>query len=317
MDQLPAYPDRSLLIRIIGAAMFLVGLFLLFLAPLEAITLSFFSEGGRFEYEGFRFGGLMFGNIVSQIFGYYLLAIIAIPLGYGHLRLYRWSRRFALTLLYDWLVLGAPLSILVVAILLTAKDLPTSAAPLLVLGFLLLYPVLPLLFIAFYRSQPVQMTLDHKGRGHDWTEALPQRILVIGSLMIFFILALHVPILFNGIFPLFGRYHFGLNAILLLDGAAILLILLTWGVFKQALWAWWGTLIHFGLLIISAAITFLTVDTMTIFEGMKLTGLEWEVVQNVPLEGFHLALLFLLPLLATFILLLVSRRYFTLKSAGS
>ena len=44
---------------------------------------------------------------------------------------------------------------------------------------------------------------------------------------------------------------------------------------------------------------------------MKLTGLEWEVVQNVPLEGFHLALLFLLPLLATFILLLVSRRYFT------
>ena len=33
-----------------------------------------FSEGGRFHYEGFGFGSFMFGNIASQIVGYYLIA---------------------------------------------------------------------------------------------------------------------------------------------------------------------------------------------------------------------------------------------------
>ncbi len=298
------------MIQSIGAVMFLAGLFLLFLAPLEAITLSYFSAGGRFEYEGFRFGGLMFGNIVSQIFGYYLLAMILVPLGYGHLRLYRWVRRISLTLLYDWLVLGLPLSILVLGILLSSKDLPTSALPFLVLGFLLLYPVAPLLLIAFYRSQPAIETFAQQSRGHDWTAPTPQRILVIGSLMIFFILALHVPILFNGIFPLFGRYLFGLGAILFLDVAVIALIFLTWGTFRRKLWAWWGALIYLALMFSSATITFLTVDPMAIFRGMKLTGLEWEVVQEVPLEGYHLAFLFVLPLILTFFLVLTSRMYF-------
>jgi hypothetical protein len=159
------------------------------------------------------------------------------------------------------------------------------------------------------------MTLAERGRGRDWTEPIPQRILVIGSLMIFFILALHVPILFNGIFPLFGRYLFDLPAIVALDGAVMVLILLTWGVFKRKRWAWWGSVIYLGLFLISAASTFLSVDPMTIFEGMKLTGLEWEVVQNIPLEGYHLVLLLLVPVLPTFLLILFSWGYFAPPAA--
>ena len=106
MHESLSFRDRSGILRFTGAAMLLAGLFLFLLAPLEGNTLTFFSAGGRFEYDGFGFGSLMFGNIVVQVFGYYFLAILLIPLGLGHLALRRWSRRMTRTLLYDWLVLA-------------------------------------------------------------------------------------------------------------------------------------------------------------------------------------------------------------------
>jgi hypothetical protein len=41
-----------------------------------------FSEGGSFSYEGFGFGSFMFGNIASQVIGYYLIAAVLIVVGY-------------------------------------------------------------------------------------------------------------------------------------------------------------------------------------------------------------------------------------------
>jgi hypothetical protein len=294
-------------LRIIGLLLLLGGLFLLLLAPLEIVTLSYFSEGGRFEYEGFRVGGLMFGNIVAQIFGYYLLATIALPLGYGHLRLYSWVRGVAETLLYVWLVLGSPLTILATAILLASKELPPGAVPVLILVFLLLYPLLPLILLRFYRGQVVKAVFADEGRGRDWTELLPRRVLVTGTLLIFFIMALHFPMLFIGIFPLFGRYLFGIQALLALDIAVILLIGLTWGFLRRRMWAWWGSIVYLVFMITSATITFLTNDPMDVFLGMGLTGLEWEVVQNVPLEGSYLVFLFVMPLVVTLGVLIPTR----------
>ncbi|MGD8586976.1 MAG: hypothetical protein PVJ75_16615, partial [Chloroflexota bacterium] len=77
----------GLIFRLGGLLLLLAGLAGLFIAPMEIPVYSQFEAGGRFTYEGFGFGSLMFGNITVQIAGYYFIALICIPLGYGHLRL--------------------------------------------------------------------------------------------------------------------------------------------------------------------------------------------------------------------------------------
>jgi hypothetical protein len=69
------------------------------IGPVELYTFYLFTAGGRFHYEGFGFGSLMFGNIAIQTAGYYLIALVCIPLGYGHLRSHDWSRKIALALI--------------------------------------------------------------------------------------------------------------------------------------------------------------------------------------------------------------------------
>jgi len=105
------YKDRSLVLALIGGFLLLVGLVAAFFGPIEMYCFYLFSEGGRFHYEGFGFGSFMFGNIACQIIGYYFIAALCIPLGYGHLKARRWARTLSLTLLECWLVVGAPLTV--------------------------------------------------------------------------------------------------------------------------------------------------------------------------------------------------------------
>ena len=94
------YRDRSLILAVIGVLLLFVGIGAAFLGPAEMYCFYLFSEGGRFHYGGFGFGSFMFGNIAGQIVGYYLIAALFIPLGYGHLKVRRWARTLSLTLLW-------------------------------------------------------------------------------------------------------------------------------------------------------------------------------------------------------------------------
>lgn len=115
--------DRSPILIIIGIPLLLIGIVAAFMGPLEIYCFYLFSEGGPFYYEGFGFGSFMFGNITTQIIGYYVIALILIPLGYGHLRVRRWIRPVSLALLRCWLVLGVPLAVIFLLVLVTAKEL--------------------------------------------------------------------------------------------------------------------------------------------------------------------------------------------------
>jgi hypothetical protein len=83
--------DRTGILVSIGVLLTLIGVLAAGVGPLEMYCFTLFSEGGRFHYEGFGFGSFMFGNIASQIVGYYLAAAVCIPLGYGHLKTRRWG----------------------------------------------------------------------------------------------------------------------------------------------------------------------------------------------------------------------------------
>jgi hypothetical protein len=310
MKRTKRFINHGLILRLGGVILLLAGLAALVIAPVEIQVYSQFEDGGRFTYAGFGFGSLMFAIITVQVLGYYFIALLCLPLGYGHLRLQRWIRPVSEMLLSDWLVLGLPLTLIAFAMLLTSKDIPTGALPLLIVIFLLFYPLLPIGLLLFYRSRRVRAILERDGSGPAALEDKPMAYLVLGSLLTFFVLALHLPLLFNGAFPLFGRFLFDFNGLLATQLAILALIVITWGVFRGRRWAWWAALFYLALMILSATATFLATTPADLFAGMHLAETEREILRDVPLQSIHLLLLFVSPLLVTLALLIAWRRQF-------
>ncbi len=304
------YKNQSPILVVIGVLLLLVGVFAAFLGPLEMYCFYLFSEGGRFHYEGFGFGSLMFGNIACQIIGYYLIAMLCIPLGYGHLRVRRWARPLALSLLWLWLIVGVPLILLFLFVLFASKDLSPAAALTVVILLGLSYPAIPGLLIRFYRSRNVRFTFEHRDPKTYWIEMLPIPILVLCGLFSFYLVALHVLIFFNGVFPLLGVWVSELQGIMLLDISILCLVGLLWGVLRLRKWAWWSALIYFAWTAVSWIITLARSSWLDILLKMDFPPFEMEILQEVPFQGFHFAALIGIPLLVTSGLIAFSKRYF-------
>lgn len=302
--------DRTLILAGIGVLLLLVGIPAAFLGPVEMYCFYLFSEGGRFHYEGFGFGSFMFGNIASQIIGYYLIAMLLIPLGYGHLKTRRWARTLSLTLLWAWLVVGAPLAVVVFFVLVASKDLSPIAAIIAIVVLALSYLVIPGVLIHFYQSRDVRLTFETKDPNLYWVEKLPGPILVLVSLDLFYVILLHISILFNGMFPLFGRFVFGLRGILLLDLAIACLICLTWGTIRRRAWAWWGSLAYFVLMALSSLLTLLKSRYLDMLSMMRFPPTEIEFLDGLPVQGYHFAVLIGIPLLMTLGVLILAKRHF-------
>lgn len=304
------YKNQVRVIRIIGVLLLLGGIVIGFLGPLEMYCFYLFSEGGRFYYKGFGFGSFMFGNIASQIIGYYLIATIFITLGYGHLKTRRWVRKISLSLLWSWLVVGAPLVLIIFLILIGTKKLSSLVAVLSLVFLGLSYLVFPWMFIRFYSSPKNRQYFDTEDTKFYWTDNVPTPILVLSILHIFYIVMLHVLILFKGAFPLFGVFVTGLRGIFLLDISIVCLVSLIWGVLHQQLWAWWGTVIFFGLFTFSAILSFLRNSYLELLSILAFPPREIEFLEAMPIESYHLSLLVGIPLIITWIVAVLSKRYY-------
>ncbi|MBW7997340.1 MAG: hypothetical protein FVQ81_12370 [Candidatus Glassbacteria bacterium] len=303
------YSMRKRLLQMLGAVFFALGLYAAILGPLEFVTFYFYSPGGRWHYEGFGFGSLWFGVLAIQIIGFYLVAAVLIPLGYGHLRLRPWVGKLSLTVLWGWLVLGLPCALTVFTIFVLSKEPPEGTYPVIAGACLLMYPVLPVLMIRIYRSPTTRAAFQQTGGEGGWIERTPQPILVLGGLMVFFILALHVLFFLNGVFPVFGGFVSGMKGIFLTDLAIFLLAVLTYGVFSRRMWAWWGAIVYFALLALSYTLSFLMGGGRNFIDQMRLSGWELKILEDPP-HGIWFVLLFVPPMIATLVLIAFSRRHF-------
>ena len=309
------YMDLCRLLGVVGFFMLAGGIVVGLFGPIEMYCFYLFSEGGRFHFPGFRFGSFSFGNIAFQIIGYYLIAAVLIPLGYGHLTRRRWARTLTLALVWSWLVVGAPLALIIAFTMLTFKELGVAGAAMMVVVLALLYPILPGLLVWFYGSKHMRLTFE-QDPGEHWTERVPLPSLVLGILFAFYAVALHVSPFFNGIFPLFGVLLFGLPGMFLADVAILSLGALTWGILRLKAWAWWGSVVYFGLLIVSLVWSLSTSTLGEVLEGLNFPPTEMEALQGMPLHGAHLAAFLGLPLIVTLGVILFSKRYY-LGWAGS
>jgi hypothetical protein len=310
------YRDRSPVLVGIGIVLLLVGAAAAFLGPVELYSFYLFSEGGRFHYEGFGFGSFMFANIAVQVGGYYVIAMLLVPLGYGHVKVRRWARTLAEALLWSWLVLGVPLVIVAFFMLTSAKNLSLVAGIVAAVLLVLSYVAVPWLLLRFYRGRNARLTFEAKDEKTDWTERVPIPVLVLCFLYAFYILALHVPILLNGIVPFFGSYLWGLQGVLLLTLSILSLVVLLVGTAGRRTWAWWGALTMFGLAAVSLMVTLVPSSYADILAVMDFPAREIEFLGGIPAQGTHFALVLGIPLSLTLGALLASKRHFGIDDPG-
>jgi hypothetical protein len=305
------YRDRKTILVLIGIALLLIGLAAAFLGPVEIYCFYLFSEGGRFHYHGFGFGSFMFANIACQVVCYYLLAVVFIPLGYGHVMLRRWARPFSISLLWFWLVVGAPLTLVFLFMLLSVKDYAPGVAIAVIVIAGLAYPMVPGLLIPFYRSRNVRLTFERSDRKIAWIEKTPMPILVLGGLFVLYTIILHVAILLNGVVPFFGVLLSGVQGIDVLALLIVCLAGLLWGVLGRKRWAWWGALAYLLCLTVSCVVTFARVSYSEFLVTLDLPPTELEILERLPFESWHFLAFLGVPLLITVGVLLRSKHHFS------
>jgi hypothetical protein len=191
-----------------------------------------------------------------------------------------------------------------------SKDLSLPAALIALIFLGLSYLVFPGLLIRFYQGRNVRRTLETKDTKNYWIEDLPTPILVLSSLYLFYIIMLHILILFNGLFPVFGVFRFGLQGIALLDISIACLVCITWGTLRRRLWAWWGSVIWLGLFMFSTVLTFFRSSYSAILLGLAFPPREMEFLGGLPVQGYHFSVLVGIPLFITWVIAILSKRHF-------
>jgi len=293
--------------------MLAIGLVAAFYAPYEIFVYYIFSEGGQFHYEGFGMGSLWFAIVTVMNSGYYVIAAICLPLGFGWIKLQRWALTLARLFAELWLSFGILLSIYAVLIFRSyiqtgIENFQVQPLPLLLLALFFLLVVPALLVILFNHRRISQEFAQHDPRQY-WTERTPHSLLAVLAVIAALMLALHLTIFFQGVFPWFGRVLVGHSSARLIASNIMLLGGLTLGLIKLKTWARWGSIAYFALLLVSSAMTFSQFNLYEIIQMLQLPQQETQVVENFE-SLLHISLFGLttIPLLLTLGLLVYTER---------
>jgi len=142
-----------------------------------------------------------------------------------------------------------------------------------------------------------------------WTERTPHSLLAVLAVIAALMLALHLTIFFQGVFPWFGRVLVGRSSARLIASNILLLGGLMLGLIKLKTWACWGSIAYFALLLVSSAMTFSQFNLYEIIQMMPLPYQETQVVESFePLLQVSLFGLTTIPLLLTLGLLVYTER---------
>jgi len=309
------YGVQTAILKAIGIVQVLIGIVAAYYGPLEIYVFYFFSKGGQFFYDGFGIGSFWFGMLVAHNISYYLLACLLIPIGIGTLRLHRWALTLSILYLWGLLAFGVffiiNLGILAPAFFRLSESIVIYRliiVSLLSLTFLILFPMV---LLRFYKSDKVKYLFEKNDPKTYWTEKYPLPLLALLFLFLLCIIAWHLAIFFQAMFPLFGKLMFGRQMVYLIAFCIVALYGLIYGVFRLKIWAWWAALIYFTLLTVSVIMTFTRYNFYQIVSMMNLLEYEMEFLGKVTvLHDYCLVGLFALPLLLILGLLIYSRRYF-------
>jgi len=259
-----------------------------------------------------------------------LFAVTLIWLGIGSILTRRWARALLLISSWTWLAIGI-VSVAYLAFLLpqimavvdsNVRSSQTNAPKgvmtivLIVQGIfsLIIYVILPGIWVLFYRSKNVRITCEVRDPVPRWTDRCPLPVLAVSIWAAFGAVTMLIfPFLDGGVLPFFGVFLSGISGI-----AVCLVIAVLWGYSARALYrlewtGWWIFLVGMCVLSLSAVVTYLRHDLSEMYRLMGYP--EQQVAQleqfNVVFKGQTLAwstVIFMVPCLGY---LLYLRRFFT------
>ncbi len=261
-------------IRWVGIMLLAAGLVGMLYGPYEIYCFYLFSPGGRFHYAGFGVGSFWFACLVAQNIIYYVVAAVLIPIGVGFIELRVWSRQIALTVLYSWLALGSAVfccyafSFGALAAYYGVSSILAAGAAILVLAI-----ALPVFLVRALDGARLTSVLC-RGESPRFLDRIPRPVQVTVVINAAFVVFLHVEIFFKGIFPVFGRFIFLRNGIIVISAAILVLSVLTYGYALGRRWGFWGLLSLYAVLTASFIATFSRYSAAGILGLLEYTSYE-------------------------------------------
>lgn len=223
-------------------------------------------------------------TILPAVLMYAVLAIILVWLGIGSIMARRWARALLLIFSSTWLVIGTFGTIVMAFVMpkLMASiraetapppggaEMPSWAGsvmvllPMLIVG--VVYVIVPLGWVLFYRSKHVKATCQAFDPVERWTDRCPLAVLALSLLLACSAPMMFVmPFVYNGVLPFFGSFLTGA-----VGSAACILLGLLWLYLARALYrldrqGWWIAVGSFTLISISTVITYLRHDLADVY----------------------------------------------------
>ena len=300
-----------------GIIMVAVGLVAAYYGPLEVYVFYMFSPGGRFAFEGFAVGSLWFAYLVLQNLGYYLVAALLLTLGIGTFTLRRWAYTLTRVVLWLWLGAGLLVSLNWVALVLyqlsanpsDPATFPRTAIFTTLLGFSTL--VIPGMLLWFYSWDAVRTTFEGSDPREYWTERYPFPLLIVLGIMLAGLLAFHLALFLQGLFPFFGEMIWGQTGVRWLAGNIVIQLVILYGLIRLKRWALWSSIIYYSLLCFSAGLSFYGRSLAEVLKEMTLPQFEMEFLDRLKfMNGISMSFLIVPVLLVLLGLLIYSRKYF-------
>lgn len=267
--------------------------------------------------------GISWRTMVPGMCLYAALAAGFIWIGVGSAMARRWARALMLVFSWLWLITGvvamgfwfafAP----VIYEQMAQGPQPASPAvfatvrTVMSVVMAIVYILLPLSFVLFYRSRHVRDTcraLDPKRR---WTDNCPLPVLALVVMMASGLYSMLWMPCYNFVIPFFGRYLSGVPGALVWLCMTALLGALTRGLYKLRIWAWWALLALIPLGGLSAGVTMAGTDLSTMYEMMGIATEQVEAILDTGLlQGPGMAIYMSVASAVTLGYIVFTRRYF-------
>jgi len=265
-DNIKDFVDRSDWIRFFGVIELLIGFLALGIIFLFFIV-NFLLTKGTLQPKLQIF--ILFYNLI--FFG--LSSAIFITCGIGSLMIKKWARAVMLVLFCLWLIIGilAYVSLLMLQgkYFLSGGVSPETFYITTMIILLIIYIVIPAIFVIFYTRRNVRKTFEYYNPGLSWTDKTPLPVLGLSLFFIFVSLG-YISNSFLKILGFFGMLLTGPVALYASLCFAVIYIVLAFGLYKLKMAAWVLSLIMHIFWIASGIVSFLKIDMNELYNYLDI-----------------------------------------------
>ena len=289
---MPAYPDRSTRLIVVGIIQVLLGC----LCGLMAVLMVAVNSMGQMAKPP-QAQPMNTATMIQVMVIYLSLAVTLIWLGIGLARARRWAWTLTVLLSWIWLIIGAIAFVTVVFFMGNAWEgvaqqgkLPPGALMAMritagsVVAFI--YILLPAVFLLLCQHESVRATCRRKDPKIRWTDRCPMPVLALSILLAWSIVSMSSLVAYRCVVPLFGVIISGAAGAVAILLIVLVLAWLAWGTYRLQRAAWWGTLLLGVVGTVNTVVTFSRIDLMTFYEKMGMPADQLEMIRKMGVAEF-------------------------------